>query len=63
MQVVVNKQRCEGHGQCEDAAPEVFRVEDDGLAHVLIDHPGEELRVQVEEAARRCPAEAITVQG
>lgn len=50
---------CQGHGQCEDACPEVFKVEDDGLAHVLIEHPPESLYAKVQDAYVRCPADAI----
>ena len=63
MRVYVDQQLCKGHGQCEDACPEVFRVEDDLLAHVLIEHPSEELRPKVEDAVRRCPEQAIFYLG
>lgn len=63
MKVTVNLDLCMGHGQCEDAAPEVFRVNDEGLADVLIDSPPEEMREQVEDAAKRCPADAIVIEG
>ena len=63
MKIIVDLELCQGHGQCEDSAPEVFRVNDAGLVDILNDSPGEELRAQVEEAARRCPVEAITIEG
>jgi ferredoxin len=39
----------------------VFHVEDDCRAHVLIEHPGEELRTQVQDAVDRCPEYAISI--
>jgi ferredoxin len=61
VKVVVDLDLCLGHAQCEDAAPEVFVVQDDGYAHVLIEHPGPDLQPKVEEAVRRCPTEAISI--
>lgn len=61
MRVRVDAELCKGHGQCEDACPEVFRVEDDALAHVLIEEPPQELRLKVEDAVRRCPEQAISL--
>jgi ferredoxin len=61
VRVVVDLDLCLGHAQCEDAAPEVFEVQDDGYAHVLVEHPGPDLQPQVEEAVRRCPTEAISI--
>jgi ferredoxin len=61
MRVVVDRDRCEGYGRCAETAPEVFELRDDGQSHVLLAHPGEELRARVERAARRCPRQAITL--
>ncbi|HUY05980.1 MAG TPA: ferredoxin [Acidimicrobiales bacterium] len=63
MKITLNLDLCAGHGQCEDAAPEVFTVNDEGLVAQLIENPGEEYRAKVEDAARRCPADVITVEG
>jgi ferredoxin len=43
-------------------APEVFEVRDDDFLYVLQEEPAEDLRDKVEEAARRCPKQAITVE-
>jgi ferredoxin len=45
------------------AAPEVFEVRDDDFLYVLQENPPEELRSKVEEAVRRCPKQAITLEG
>ena len=44
-----------------EAAPEVFRVDEDDTLTILIEQPGEDLRDKVEEAARLCPRQAITI--
>lgn len=63
MRIVVDYDKCESNALCMDAAPEVFEVRDDGFLYVLMEEPGEELRVKVEEAAAVCPTQAITVEG
>ena len=63
MKVVVNYDLCESNAVCMAVAPEVFEVRDDDFLYVLDEEPGEELRGKVEEAARRCPKQAITVEG
>ena len=62
MKIVVDYDLCEANALCMEAAPEVFRVEEDDTLTVLIDAPGEELRVKVEEAARLCPRQAMTIE-
>lgn len=63
MKIVVDWDKCESHGQCEFAAPDVFSINDEGDLDVLEENPTESARVEVEEAARRCPTRAITVEG
>lgn len=61
VRVVVDRDRCESNALCMGAAPEVFRVDDDDVLHVLQESPSEELRDRVEEAARVCPRAALTL--
>ena len=61
--VVVDFDVCESNAICMGIAPEVFEVRDDDFLYVLQDDPGEDLREKVEEAARRCPKQAITIEG
>ena len=63
MRVVVDYDLCESNALCMAAAPEVFEVRDDDFLYVLQDEPPEELRGKVEDAARRCPKQAITIEG
>lgn len=62
MKIVVDYDLCEANALCMEAAPEVFRVEEDDTLTVLMEEPGDELRAKVEEAARLCPRQAITIQ-
>ena len=58
----VNEDLCIGDGSCEDLCPEVFRLEDDGYAHVISAEPGPELYACVREALDSCPTSAITIE-
>ena len=62
MKIVVDFDKCQSNALCMSAAPEVFEVRDDGYLYVLQENPGEELRAKVEEAARLCPTQAITIE-
>lgn len=62
MNVVVDRQRCRGNALCMATLPEVFDVDDDGVAHVLDEHPSDDLRSKLQLAVRRCPTEAITLE-
>ena len=62
MKIVVDFDKCQSNALCMSAAPEVFEVRDDGYLYVLQENPGEELRGNVEDAARLCPTQAITIE-
>lgn len=61
MKPVVDEDLCIGCGACEDLCPEVFRLEDDGLAHVIADNVIPEMYDCVRDAADACPVTAITI--
>jgi ferredoxin len=62
MKIVVDYDVCESNAVCMAVAPEVFEVRDDDFLYVLDENPPEELRAKVEEAVRRCPKQAITLE-
>ena len=62
MKIVVDYDLCESNAVCMGIAPEVFEVRDDDFLYVLNEHPGEELREKMEEAVRRCPKQAISIE-
>ncbi|MDQ0957390.1 MULTISPECIES: ferredoxin [unclassified Streptomyces] len=61
MKVVVDMNKCQDHGQCVFAAPDVFSLDDGRLAYVP--DADEALRDEVEEAADVCPLQAIRIEG
>jgi ferredoxin len=63
MKVIVDASRCDLHGECVIAAPEVFEIEDDRDDVTVIDpEPGEHLRSNVEDAVLMCPVAAISLE-
>jgi ferredoxin len=63
MKVIVDNDRCELHGECTIAAPDVFEIEDDKEWVTVLDaQPGEDRRKAVEEAAMMCPVAAIRIE-
>ena len=66
MRIIADKQLCQGHGMCEDTAPEVFRVveSEDGtysVVEILIEEPDASLHAKVEDAVRFCPNRALAI--
>jgi ferredoxin len=62
MKVIVDRDLCEGHARCVEAAPAVFEIGDDDEMHVLDENPGEEQRRAVETAVVNCPRQALNLQ-
>lgn len=62
MKVVVDLAKCQDHGQCVIAAPEVFAMDENSKLVVLQPEPDESLREVVEDAADVCPEQAIHVE-
>ncbi len=63
MRVVVDYDLCESNAICMGIAPEVFEVRDDDFLYLLQEEPAEELRPKIEEAVRRCPKQALSIEG
>jgi ferredoxin len=61
MRVEVDPDICEGHGQCNAVAPEVYDLDDGG--YCLIHNPdvAPERAAHAEEGALACPVQASTV--
>ncbi|MET8336306.1 ferredoxin [Streptosporangium canum] len=62
MKITIDQDACVGSGQCVLSSPEVFDQRDaDGIVVLLQDNPEPGLQKDVREAARICPALAITL--
>jgi ferredoxin len=63
VQVIADYDRCEGHGLCEEQAPQIFQLDDEGdLIHRF---DGQDVPGELAEAAGRaagvCPVAALRV--
>jgi ferredoxin len=56
----IDRHLCVGFGDCIDVAPDVFELDDEGIA-VLRDESGEATRELLIAACRSCPVDALTV--
>jgi len=63
VKVVVDFDACQSNAVCQGLVPEVFEVRDDGYLYILHENPEETLRARLEDAARSCPTQAITIEG
>jgi ferredoxin len=60
MGFTVDRERCVGSAYCQRFAPDVFDVDDSGLAFVLDGAPVGPSLVAARLAARECPSLSIT---
>lgn len=62
MKIVLDSDRCQGHGRCYSLAPELFGYDDDGQAVLLVtEELTDEQVVRAQLAANNCPEYAIEV--
>ncbi len=62
MKAVVDKETCIGCGLCPSICPEVFSMDDDGLAVAIDEEIDNSLIDLTKEAEESCPTDAITVE-
>jgi len=60
MKVSIDQDLCLGCGVCESIAPEIFSLEEEPYAVVILDPVPSALLHQVEDAVAECPEEAIS---
>ena len=60
LRIEVDFNVCADHGQCAIAAPDIFRIDDEG--HLVFDaNPDAALHADADDAADACPEQAITI--
>lgn len=60
--IEVDESRCDGFGFCEQAAPEVFGLDDDGAVTVLLAEIPDDMAEKAEAATRACPVAALRIR-
>jgi len=63
VRIAYDREKCQGHNRCYLLAPELFDVDDDGYAILLVegDVPAE-LETKARLSADNCPEYAITLE-
>ena len=61
VRITVDRDKCQGYGQCEFEAPDLFHLDDTATAVPATD-VDESRRADAERAADVCPMQAITVE-
>ena len=59
MKLKVDKDICIGCGACQAICPDVFEIDDDGLATSIVDEVPEEVMEDAVDAKEGCPVDAI----
>lgn len=59
MRIVLDRPRCEGHGLCEEAAPDLMHIDDDGELIIDRDEVGDAETAAATAAVRMCPVAAL----
>ncbi|BBY01426.1 ferredoxin [Mycobacterium seoulense] len=59
--IVVDADRCTGHGRCYTLAPDVFDADEVGHSVVLVAEVSGELEAQAVTAEQNCPEGAISL--
>lgn len=62
MKAFVDKDTCIGCGACTGICPEIFDMDDDGLAIATTEEVSADLQDSANEAQESCPVSAITVE-
>lgn len=60
LRVEIDRDLCVGFGDCVDAAPEAFELDDEEIA--VFTTPEETSREELLRACRACPVDAITAR-
>jgi ferredoxin len=62
MKAVVDKSLCIGCGICPETCPEVFELDEDGLATAKVAEVPAEAADRCRAAAEECPVTAISIE-
>lgn len=64
MRIVVDRPRCEGHGLCEEAAPKLLHLDDEGEVVLDVEEftAGSPEEVAANAAVRVCPVAALSLK-
>ncbi len=62
MRIIVDRDRCVGHGICESIVLDVFEVLDEGYVHIHTDAIGDADEAALRDAVNGCPSAALSIE-
>jgi sterol 14-demethylase len=62
LQILIDRDLCQGHAVCVGEAPEVFRLGADGKVEAITDEPAPALHAKVRAAEKYCPTRSIRLK-
>ncbi|MHB8964203.1 MAG: ferredoxin [Saccharofermentanales bacterium] len=62
MKAFVDRDVCIGCGICESVCPDVFLMDDEGKAKVIVDEVPQPFQACTKEAEESCPVTAISIE-
>ncbi|HHT45235.1 MAG TPA: ferredoxin [Fastidiosipila sp.] len=62
MKAIVDRDTCISCGLCASICPNVFEMDDEQIATVIVDTIAPEDEASAQEAADQCPVAAITIE-
>lgn len=62
MHIILDRPRCEGHGLCEEVAPRLMHLDDDGELVIDVEEVHSDADIDAAKAAVRvCPVAALRI--
>ena len=62
MRIVLDAERCQGHGRCYSLAPDLFDSDDLGHCVLLVDEVPSGRQDDARSGADNCPEQALTIE-
>ncbi|MDW7657200.1 MAG: ferredoxin [Bacillota bacterium] len=62
MKATVDRDLCIGCGLCAEICPDVFEMDDESIAQVIVDVIPADAEEAAKEAASSCPVDAIAIE-
>jgi ferredoxin len=59
VQIILDRPRCEGHGLCEEAAPQLMHLDDEGDLVLDVEDVDDSELAAAQAAVRVCPVAAL----
>jgi len=61
LRIVLDAERCQGHGRCYSLAPDLFDSDDLGHCVLLVDEVPEGAEVDARSGVDNCPEQALSI--